>query len=87
MAQAEFEKDQQEEIYREFHQYVNMTVFQLEQWLQTRQSQEVGYRHEPASESVGHESGRKIITILGKKKDQLDSADYAHMRKVVWWVT
>lgn len=39
-------------------------------------------------ESVGHESGRKIVAILEKKNpekdvDQYDEEDLAHMRKVV----
>jgi hypothetical protein len=32
-------------------------------------------------ESVGHESGRRIVAI--KRKDDLDEDDLAHMRKVV----
>jgi hypothetical protein len=37
-------------------------------------------------ESVGHQSGRRIIRILGKKKADLDGNDYAHMRKVNGYV-
>ena len=37
-------------------------------------------------ESVGHESGRKIIEILGSKKADLTDADEAHMRTVVGYV-
>ena len=40
-----------------------------------------------SGESVGHESGRKIVAILEKSPekdvDQYDEEDLAHMRKVV----
>jgi hypothetical protein len=35
------------------------------------------------SESVGHDSGEKIVAILGKKGSDLTDDDVAHMRKVV----
>jgi hypothetical protein len=38
------------------------------------------------SESVGHDSGEKIVTILGKKKSDLTDDDLAHMRKVAGYV-
>lgn len=37
-------------------------------------------------ESVGHESGRRIVRLLEAKKGDLDDADVAHMKKVVGYV-
>jgi hypothetical protein len=37
-------------------------------------------------EAVGHESGRRIVTILGKKRADLTDADHEHMRTVVGYV-
>jgi len=34
-------------------------------------------------ESVGRESGRRIVALKAKKKDHLDDADHDHMRKVI----
>ena len=72
--------------YADFRDAVNMTASELEKWLRTDESQEVGQKSSGNAESVGHDSGRKIISILHKKKADLDDADEAHMRKVVVYV-
>ena len=75
-------------VRREFDASVNMTRRELERWLDSDESRSVGVtgtarKTDPSGgESVGHESGRKIVTILGKKKADLGEDDYAHMRKV-----
>ncbi|KAI7550573.1 hypothetical protein D0864_09902 [Hortaea werneckii] len=74
--------------FREFNDLVNMTANELKDWLQQSSSEEAGWRKDDGSgESVGHESGRKIIAILEKnpKKDpsKYDDEDLQHMRKVV----
>ncbi len=74
-----------DETYREFGQAVNMTGKQLEDWLETDESTSVGQK-KSGGESTGHESGRRIIAILAKKKADLADDDYAHMRKVVGYV-
>lgn len=86
MADTDFSKDAREEIYQNFKEAVNMTPSELEDWLDTEESKEVGYKDDDDTESVGHESGRKIIKILQKKKADLTDTDYAHMRKVVGYV-
>ncbi|WP_299761627.1 DUF3140 domain-containing protein [uncultured Pontibacter sp.] len=86
MAHTDFDKEEREQIYQDFKEAVNMTPSELEEWLKTDESKEVGYKEEDADESVGHESGRKIIKILHTKKADLTDADYAHMRKVVGYV-
>jgi hypothetical protein len=67
----------------EFSELVNMTAGELEKWLQTDESKDVGQKSSGSSESTGHESGRHIVEILNTKKADLTDDDYAHMRKVV----
>src|SRR3954454_2168783 len=72
--------DSQDDTRHEFDDVVNMTPKELEDWLKTDDSKAVGWGE---GESVGHESGRKIVAIKAKTKDELTDADYEHMRKVV----
>jgi len=71
---------------REFSEAVTMTGHELESWLGTAQSQEVGQKEDGQEESTGHESGRRILAILATREDELGEDDYAHMRKVVGYV-
>jgi len=73
-------------IRREFGEAVNMTAGELEKWLQTEESRSVGQKSEGSSESVGHESGRRIVELLHTKKADLTDDDLAHMRKVHGYV-
>jgi hypothetical protein len=77
--------DAADETFGTFKDLVNMTPSQLEKWLETDDSRKVGQKA-GTNESVGHQSGRHIIKILGKKKADLTEADYAHMRKVIGYV-
>jgi hypothetical protein len=74
-----------EETLKTFKDLVNMTPGQIEKWLKTDESREVGQKS-GGNESVGHQSGRHIIDILGKEKAKLTDADYAHMRKVIGYI-
>ena len=74
------------DTYADFREAVNMSASELEKWLKTDESQDVGQKSSSGAESVGHDSGRKIISLLHKKKSDLDDADEAHMRKVVGYV-
>ncbi|MGA5300618.1 DUF3140 domain-containing protein [Nucisporomicrobium flavum] len=74
------------DTYADFREAVNMSASELEKWLKTDESQDVGQKSSSGAESVGHDSGRKIITLLHKKKADLDETDQAHMRKVVGYV-
>ncbi len=74
------------EIRRAFEAAVNMTPAALERWLGTEESRAVGWVHEGETEAVGHQSGRRILEILRKRRDALTEEDYAHMRKVVGYV-
>jgi DNA topoisomerase VI subunit B len=78
--------DDEKQIRDDFHDAVNMTASQLEKWLDTDESKEVGQKKDGSSESTGHESGRHIVRILQKKQGDLTDEDYAHMKKVVGYV-
>ena len=82
-----------DEVRRDFGAAVNMTPGELSKWLGTDESKSVGVTSggqkkssSGGPDSVGHDSGEKIVTILGKKKGDLTDADLAHMRKVVGYV-
>ncbi|MTD12846.1 DUF3140 domain-containing protein [Nakamurella sp. YIM 132087] len=70
---------------KDFEEAVNMSPGSLEKWLQTDNSRESG-QHKGGGESTGHHSGRRIVEILRKTKDDLTEDDLAHMRKVVGYV-
>jgi Protein of unknown function (DUF3140) len=74
-----------DKVRSDFAEAVNMTASELRSWLKTSESRRVGWK--PAGgESVGHSSGRRIVTILGKATAELTDEDYAHMRKVVGFI-
>lgn len=73
-------------VRQEFHRVVNMTPAELEKWLETEDSRAVGWTHEGERESVGHQSGRRIVALLRKKAGDLTDDDLAHMRKVIGYV-
>ena len=75
-------------IAEDFHAAVNMTAAELADWLATSRSTSVGSKPpgNPKGESIGHASGRRIITLLGKEKADLTADDYAHMRRVIGFV-
>ena len=77
--------DAHADVYAEFREAVNMTAGELEKWLATDESNAV-WQKSDGGESVGHDSGRKIVTLLHTKKADLTDADAAHMRKVVGYV-
>ena len=73
------------EVWDDWREAVNMSPAELESWLQTDESGSVGQKDD-AGEATGHRSGRRIVEILQTNKDDLDSDDVAHMRKVVGYV-
>lgn len=70
----------------EFSQAVNMTPKELERWLESDHSKEVGWHHEGEAEAVGHQSGRAIVELRHKKKADLTDEDYRQMRRVIGYV-
>jgi hypothetical protein len=79
-------KDERHETIEEFGDAVNMTRSELEKWLDSDESKSVGQKSSSGSESTGHHSGRRIVTLLSTKRDDLTDDDVAHMRKVVGYV-
>jgi hypothetical protein len=77
--------DEKKETYDTFLHLVNLAPKELEEWLQTDESKTVGWT-DNGGESVGHASGRRIVEIKRKKKDDLTKGDYEHMRKVVNYI-
>jgi hypothetical protein len=75
-----------EAVSKDFGEAVNMTPSELEEWLDTPESRSVGWTREGESESIGHQSGRRIVAILHKRKSELTDDDFRHMRKVVGFV-
>ncbi|GAA5980015.1 hypothetical protein JCM11641_008263 [Rhodosporidiobolus odoratus] len=81
-----------DQVISEFQEYVNMTPDELREWLETGDSQSSGQSKDndgkvkEGQESVGHESGRKIINILERNPkgdpEEYTEEDLAHMRKV-----
>ncbi|WP_019815702.1 DUF3140 domain-containing protein [Saccharomonospora saliphila] len=74
-----------ERVRAEFEAEVNMSPSELERWLATGSSAEVG-QHHGAEESVGHRSGRRIVEILRTNRADLSADDYEHMRAVVGYI-
>jgi hypothetical protein len=77
--------DTDTDTYAEFREVVNMTAAELSRWLETDEANAVGQKS-GGGESVGHDSGRRIVTLLHTKKSDLTEADEAHMRKVIGYV-
>ena len=76
-----------DEVWDDWQGAVNMTAAELERWLGTDESREVGDQGSSGSgESTGHRSGRRIVELLRTNKGDLSDDDAAHMRKVVGYV-
>lgn len=71
---------------QEFKKAVNMTPAAMAAWLETAESKKVGSKTTDSSESVGHDSGSKIVFMLGKRLADYSEADVAHARRVVGYI-
>jgi hypothetical protein len=78
--------DEQDETRRAFAEAVNMTAAELQDWLGTGHSREVGQKSGDGGESTGHEMGRRIVHLLGRGDADLTEADLEHMDEVVGYV-
>lgn len=78
--------EERKELRQVFRDAVNMSPSELEEWLETDASGSVGDEPDSAKESTGHRSGRRIVEIKRKNVDELTSADYDWMKKVVGYV-
>ncbi|KAH6645906.1 hypothetical protein BKA67DRAFT_663784 [Truncatella angustata] len=77
-----------ETVIEEFNELVNMSALDLESWLKEESSESAGWnKGDGSGETIGHESGGKIVEILTKnpKRDpgKYEQDDVDHMRKVV----
>jgi hypothetical protein len=77
--------EERRRIWLQFHEVVNLADVELEAWLRTEESWAVGFKRD-GGESVGHASGRRIVSLLRKADQDLTTDDYRHMRKVVGYV-
>ena len=77
--------DDRQQVIEEFHEAVNMTLKELEEWLQTEESKSVG-QSDGGGESKGHESGRRIVEIKRKNKSDYTDDDVEHMKRVNGYV-
>ena len=75
--------DEEQAIWRDFEAMVNMSPAKLRDWLETDESKKVGITRRGESESIGRQSGRRILEIRAKAMGDLTDADYAHMKKVI----
>ncbi len=82
---AERSDDDRKRIRDEFHEAVTMAPAELERWLETDESREVGQK-DGGDESTGHASGRRIVELLRTKVADLTDADHDHMEKVAGYV-
>jgi Protein of unknown function (DUF3140) len=63
-----FSDDEKAKIWDEYRDAVNMTPKEVERWLDTDESKGVGWTHDGEDESVGHQSGRRIVEIGHKRQ-------------------
>jgi hypothetical protein len=77
--------DDRQQVIEDFDVAVNMTAKELEEWLETDESKSVG-QSDGGGESKGHESGRRIVEMLGKNKSDYTDGDVEHMKKVTGYV-
>ena len=80
------QQNEQEEAQKEFDKLVNMSASELKKWLDTEESKSVGQKKDGATESTGHQSGSRIIEILGKKGKNLSDDDVHEMKRVVSYI-
>ncbi|SCK51526.1 Protein of unknown function [Streptomyces sp. WMMB 714] len=76
------QRTQREQLFTDFEKSVNMPAGQLERWLATSESRNVG-RHKGQSESHGHAAGRRIVRLLRTRRADFTADDLVHMRRAV----
>lgn len=75
--------EEEDDIRKEFRRLTNLSQAELRAWLETPQSRAVGFFRRGETESVGRQSGRRILEIRDRPRDDLSDADYDHMKKVI----
>lgn len=82
MSDMKQRQSQREELFADFARAVNIPAGQLERWLDTERSRNVG-RHKGQRESHSHAQGRRILRLLRTPRADFTADDLVHMRKVV----
>ena len=75
-----------DQVIKDFRRIVNLKPDQLERWLSLPDSKKLGFKDEVKEGTVGHESGRRILKILSKRRDKYTDDDLRHMQTVVGFV-
>lgn len=76
---------ERKKVRSEFRDVVNMAPKELETWLATAESQNVGWSDD-GGESTGHASGRRNVGLKRKYVAEMTDDDHAHMKKVIGYV-
>jgi hypothetical protein len=69
-----------EDLWAEFHRVVNMTSRELSEWLRVRSADD---ETEELPDHAGTPTGQHVLSILGKRKTDLNTDDVRVMRNVV----
>ena len=69
-----------------FRHAVNMAPGQLERWLGSEGSKQVGQKKSRSAESTGHASGRRIVALRRQPVKSYTADDHKFMDKVVGYV-
>ena len=64
-----------------------MTPSELERWLDTDESKAAGQKADGGGESTGHRSGRRLVGILGKSRDERTEADQEHLERAEAYIS
>lgn len=83
--EASSSSSERQQLIDDFHEAVNMTAKEIEDWLDTKESQSVGQKDDSGN-IKGRKSGKEIVEILQKKQSEYSQADYDRMKKVVSYV-
>lgn len=70
----------EDQLWQEFHQVVNMTSRELSDWLRTQDASEDA---EAMPDQAGQPTGRQVLHVLGRRHRDLTEDDRRVMRKVV----
>ena len=85
-ARGKTQKVNVDQVIKEFRSVVNLKPNQLERWLSMPDSKKLGFKDEVKAGTRGHESGRRILKILTKRRDKYTDDDLRHMQTVVGFV-
>lgn len=73
-------------VLRAFEECVNMDALEIERWLETPESASALYGVPDGTTKGGCKSGRRIVELLRKSRENLTLHDYSHMRCVVHYI-